>query len=100
YSRKVYSRTSHPIRMATCGIYWLALALATLVTADCLASEEQGAPNIILIFADDQGYGDVGCYGGAKGFKTPNMDRMAKEGIRFTSFYSGCPVCSGSRAAL
>src|SRR5471030_1737014 len=56
-------------------------------------------PNIIFIFADDLGYADVGCYG-AKGFKTPNLDRMAKEGTRFTSFYTGCSVCSGSRAAL
>ncbi|MGF1580251.1 MAG: sulfatase [Gemmataceae bacterium] len=62
-------------------------------------AQEKGRPNIILIFTDDQGYGDVGCYG-AKGYETPNMDRMAKEGIRFTSFYTGCPVCSGSRAAL
>ena len=59
----------------------------------------QQKPNIILIFTDDQGYADVGCYGG-KGFKTPHIDKMAKEGIRFDSFYSGCPVCSGSRAAL
>jgi len=56
-------------------------------------------PNIVLIFADDQGYADVGCYG-AEGFQTPNLDRMAKEGVRFTDFYSACPVCSGSRTAL
>ena len=47
-------------------------------------------PNIIVIFADDLGYADVGCYG-AKGFKTPNLDRMAAEGLHFTSFYTGCP---------
>ncbi len=62
-------------------------------------AQEAEKPNIILIFADDLGYGDVGCYG-AKGYKTPNLDRMAAEGIRFTSFYTGCSVCSGSRAAL
>jgi len=56
-------------------------------------------PNIVLIFTDDQGYGDVGCFG-AKGFKTPNLDRMADEGMKFTDFYVGCPVCSGSRTAL
>lgn len=56
-------------------------------------------PNIILINTDDQGYGDVGCYG-AKGFQTPNLDRMAAQGIRFTSFYTNCSVCSGSRTAL
>src|SRR5688500_7136748 len=63
------------------------------------ASAQPTRPNIILIFADDLGYADVGCYG-AKGFTTPNLDKMAKEGTRFTSFYTGCSVCSGSRAAL
>jgi arylsulfatase A-like enzyme len=56
-------------------------------------------PNVVLIFTDDQGYGDVGCYG-AKGFATPNLDRMAREGIRFTDFYVAQAVCSASRAAL
>src|SRR5438093_13021431 len=62
------------------------------------ASAQETKPNIIFIFADDLGYADVGCYG-AKGFKTPHLDKMAKEGTRFTSFYTGCSVCSGSRAA-
>ncbi len=56
-------------------------------------------PNIVLIFTDDQGYGDVGCFG-AEGFTTPNLDRMAVEGMKFTDFYVNCAVCSGSRAAL
>src|ERR1035438_6887638 len=64
-----------------------------------VTSAQETKPNIIVILADDLGYGDIGCYG-AKGFKTPNLDRMAKEGTRFTSFYTGCSVCSGSRAAL
>lgn len=63
------------------------------------AAAQDRKPNIILIFADDLGYADVGCFG-AKGFQTPHLDKMAKEGIRFTSFYTGCSVCSGSRAAL
>ncbi|MEW5975420.1 MAG: sulfatase [Acidobacteriota bacterium] len=58
-----------------------------------------GSPNIVIVFADDMGYADVGLYG-AKGFKTPHLDRMAREGVRFTSFYVGQPVCSASRAAL
>jgi arylsulfatase A len=62
-------------------------------------SAQEAKPNIIVILADDLGYADVGCYG-AKGFKTPQLDKMAKEGTRFTSFYTGCSVCSGSRAAL
>ena len=56
-------------------------------------------PNIVLIFTDDQGYGDLGCYG-AKGFTTPNIDRIAAEGIRFTNFYASQAVCSASRASL
>lgn len=56
-------------------------------------------PNIVLILADDLGYGDVGCYG-QKQIATPNIDRLAAEGIRFTSGYAGSTVCSPSRCAL
>ena len=56
-------------------------------------------PNVILILADDLGYSDVGVYG-AKGFNTPNLDRLANEGIRFTDFHVAQAVCSASRAAL
>ena len=56
-------------------------------------------PNIVLIFADDQGYGDVGVYG-AQGYQTPNLDRMAAEGLKFTSFYVSQAVCGASRASL
>ena len=56
-------------------------------------------PNIIIIFTDDQGYADLGVFG-AKGFKTPNLDRLAKQGCKFTNFHVAQPVCSASRAAL
>ena len=56
-------------------------------------------PNFVIIFTDDQGYGDIGVYG-ATGFRTPNLDRMAAEGVRFTDFYVAAPVCTPSRAAL
>jgi arylsulfatase A-like enzyme len=56
-------------------------------------------PSIILILADDLGYGDLGCYG-QKQIQTPNLDRMAREGLRFTSSYAGSTVCAPSRAAL
>lgn len=56
-------------------------------------------PNIILIFADDMGYADPGCYG-SKTNKTPHLDKLAATGIRFTDFYSAAAVCSSSRAAL
>jgi arylsulfatase A len=69
----------------------LAAALALVCFAPIVRAQD-AKPNIILIFADDLGYADVGCYG-AKGF-------MAQEGTRFTSFYTGCSVCSGSRAAI
>src|SRR5687767_13171674 len=59
----------------------------------------QGKPNIIFILADDLGYGDLGCYGQKK-FKTPNIDRLAAEGMRFTQCYAGSTVCAPSRAVL
>jgi len=77
----------------------LIVAIIAFLLVAASARAQDAKPNIVLIFADDLGYGDVGVYG-AKGFKTPNLDRMAAEGTRFTSFYTGCPVCSGSRAAL
>ena len=55
-------------------------------------------PNVVIIFLDDQGYADVGCFGGK--VSTPNIDRMAGEGIRFTNFHVGQPICSALRAAL
>ncbi|NQT87075.1 sulfatase-like hydrolase/transferase, partial [bacterium] len=62
-------------------------------------AHEKEKPNFIIIFADDQGYQDVGCFGSPL-IKTPNLDRMAGEGRRFTNFYSAASVCTPSRAAL
>ena len=73
------------------------LLLFSLVLTGCV--QKSDLPNIIIIFTDDQGYGDVGCYG-ADGFETPNLDQMAKDGIRFTDFYVSQAVCSASRASL
>src|SRR5262252_226104 len=56
-------------------------------------------PNVIFILADDLGYGDLGCYG-QKVIRTPNIDRMAAEGMRFTRFYAGATVCAPSRSVL
>ena len=55
-------------------------------------------PNIVMIYCDDLGYGDVGCFG--SNISTPNIDKMAAEGIRLTHFYSASPVCTPSRASL
>lgn len=63
------------------------------------AQEVQTRPNIIFLLADDLGYGDVGVYG-QQLMLTPNIDKMANEGIRFTDFYAGAPVCSPSRCSL
>ncbi len=58
-----------------------------------------GQPNILVILVDDLGYGDLSCYGAAD-LRTPHIDLLANEGIRFDNFYSNCPVCSPTRAAL
>lgn len=63
------------------------------------SSDEDTRPNIILIVADDLGYGDLGSYG-QKEIQTPHLDRMAKEGLRFTQFYAGSSVCAPSRSVL
>ena len=64
------------------------------------AGQKAGSkPNFVIIFTDDQGYQDVGCFG-SPSIRTPNLDRMAAEGMRFTDFYSAASVCSPSRAAL
>lgn len=81
---------------------WHAVVLATVATAGCwcqTAFAETRQPNIILILADDLGYGDLGCFG-QKTLKTPRLDAMAKEGMRFTQFYAGCTVCAPSRSVL
>lgn len=74
------------------------IGLATQET-DSHAAEATKPPNIVIIFADDFGYADIGCYGHPT-IATPRLDRMAHEGMRFTQFYSAAPVCTPSRAAL
>jgi arylsulfatase A-like enzyme len=79
---------------------WLLLgAAAFCMTPSCRAAEPAPRPNIVLILADDLGYGDVGCYGQTK-IKTPHIDRLATAGMRFTQFYAGAPVCGPSRSVL
>ena len=77
----------------------LGLGAAALPFISCSRLGRKRLPNFVVIFTDDQGYADVGCFG-AKGFETPNLDRMAAEGVRFTSFYVSQAVCSASRSSL
>ncbi len=73
---------------------------AAATAAGCWGGASRRAgPNIVLILADDLGYGDLGSYG-SRTIRTPNLDRLAEEGIRFTDFQSACSVCSPSRASL
>lgn len=77
-------------------LFFLILLLASI---SCQNKAETKLPNVVVIFIDDMGYADVGCFG-ATGYETPNIDRMADEGMRFTNFYSATGVCSASRASL
>ena len=72
--------------------------IATLLLC-CNAIAAPKKPNIIFILIDDQGYYDLGCYGATE-IKTPRIDAMAKEGVRFTDYYAAAPICSPSRAGL
>ncbi len=81
-------------------LYRAALTLLAFLMAFPLVAEaEPGRPNIILIVADDLGYGDLGCYGSVN-IKTPHLDRLAAQGTRFTQFYAGAAVCAPSRDVL
>jgi len=75
------------------------LLSALLLLACCLSVQAASTPNIIFIMADDLGYADLGCYG-QKVIRTPRLDRMAKEGMRFTQCYAGSTVCAPSRSVL
>jgi len=86
-------RLTNSLRFLCCLLFQSA---AFLFCSVALAADK---PNVILILADDLGYGDLGCYGQQR-IKTPRLDRMAKEGLRFTDFYAGCTVCAPSRCVL
>lgn len=75
------------------------LFAVSLIVSACTSKSDQDKPNIIIIFTDDQGYQDLGSYG-SPDIKTPRLDQLAREGMRFTDFYVASSVCSPSRAAL
>jgi arylsulfatase A len=91
-------------RIASVGLLALSSTLVLSATASAQSGGEPGGekgrtPNVIYILADDLGYGEVGCYGQTL-IRTPSLDRMAAEGMRFTQHYSGAPVCAPSRCVL
>ena len=75
------------------------IAIIFLLTVISAYAQKKTKPNIIFIFADDLGYGDIGCYGQQK-IETPNIDKLAQKGIKFTQFYSGSTVCAPSRSSF
>ena len=80
---------------------FMTIGLLTLVTP-IIAAEKSGKshhPNIVVILADDLGYGDLSCYG-AEDLKSPNIDALAEAGMRFSTAYASCTVCSPTRASL
>ena len=94
---------SSPSRHHRASVYLLAVLAAAVTscshTGKSLPDDADRPPSILFILADDLGYGEVGCYGQTK-IRTPNLDRLAAEGMRFTQHYSGSPVCASSRCVL
>ena len=79
---------------------FIGFTFGALASFQLLAASQSSHINFIIILADDLGYGDVNCYAPTEGFRTPEMDRMAEEGMRFTDFYAADTVCTPSRAGL
>src|SRR5690554_1300839 len=97
-----YHMTRHSLRE----IFYIAVSTLFIIGSRPALGQESSAqssgetpPNVLLILADDLGSLDLNCYG-AKDLQTPNLDRLARRGVRFTQFYAAAPVCSPSRAAL
>jgi len=82
-------------------IFTITFFLSSIKIGYAISNKKQKQPNILLIYVDDMGYNDLGCYGSKnERIKTPNIDRLAKEGIRFTNYLSASNVCSPSRGAI
>lgn len=80
-------------------LWWTVVAVAFVLTGPTRSSFGVDSPNIVFVMADDLGYGDLGCYG-QEFIRTPHIDRLAAEGLRFTQAYAGGCVCAASRAVL
>ena len=86
-------------QIATLILVAFAVFLSIIASHKAFCADRRGLPNIILILADDLGYAELGCYGQEK-IRTPNLDRLAREGMRLTQFYSSAPVCAPARCCL
>jgi len=82
------------------GLLVLVPSLALLLIGPACSPSPKGKPNIVIIFADDLGYGDIGCYNPESRIPTPHIDKLAAEGIRFTDAHSADSVCTPSRYGL
>ncbi len=80
-------------------IHYTLFTITASILANPTSSQATDKPNILIILVDDLGYGDLSSYG-AKDLKSPNIDSLMSNGMRFDSFYANCPVCSPTRAAL
>ena len=76
------------------------VVLLASAAALCAPTCAQALPNIVIVYADDLGYGDLSCYNADAAYKTPHLDRMAAEGVRFTDAHSPSTICSPSRYGL
>ncbi len=87
------------LRLASLAVSCTWLCLAGTASTVSLSAQAGARPNVVLVIADDLGYGDLSSYG-APDIKTPHLDRLARDGVRLTSFYANAPVCTPTRAAL
>lgn len=94
-----FSALARPYPSAVSFLIFLAAVVGVEACQRAARAASPRSPNIVLILADDLGYGELGCYGQTK-IKTPCLDRMAREGLRFTQFYAGATVCAPSRSVL
>src|SRR5262249_53575345 len=92
-----FNRRTDPVKSRT--RIRLALMGSFVLAWTCCLCAGEPRPNLLLLFLNNVGYGDLGCYGNRE-VKTPNIDRLAAEGVRCTDFYVGSPSCSPSRGAI